>query len=113
MWLENMRFLDALYMTVITVSTVGFREVKDLSDIGKLWTIILIIFGWGTVSILITNVAAYFLSLEVFKRRYGMPKGISDHYIICGFGRMGKDSGGIPEKLPFPFYHRGKRPRKG
>ncbi len=90
MWLENMRFLDALYMTVITVSTVGFREVKDLSDIGKLWTIILIIFGWGTVSILITNVAAYFLSLEVFKRRYGMPKGISDHYIICGFGRMGR-----------------------
>src|SRR5512140_506279 len=89
MGLEGWRFLDALYMTIITLGTVGFKEVHDLSDAGKVFTITLIVFG---VSVLGYTVG----SLAQIQRIIGRKKvekkidSLTDHYIICGFGRIGQ-----------------------
>ncbi|PMP67373.1 MAG: potassium channel protein [Thermodesulfobacterium geofontis] len=93
--IENMDILNALYMTVITVATVGFKEVKDLSKAGKIFTILLIFSGFGVFAYAMTIGAKILIEgeiREVFKKRK-MKKEIDalkNHYIICGYGRMGK-----------------------
>ncbi len=95
MTIENMNFLNAFYMTIITVATVGFKEVKDLTDMGKMFTIILIICGFGVFAYSMTTGAKILIEgelKEVFKKKK-MKKQIGalkDHYIICGYGRMGR-----------------------
>ena len=94
-WMERMGTIDALYMTVITISTVGFGEVKPLSPIGRLFTIGLIFGGGGLVAYTLSGVAAFLLSGEwranrAHKRRRNMLTQISNHVIICGYGRVGR-----------------------
>lgn len=94
MGLEGWRVLDALYMTVITLGTVGFREVHELSDTGKIFTIFLIIFGVSVLGYLVGSLAQIMFEGQ-FQRIIGrkkvekMVEALKDHYIICGFGRMG------------------------
>ena len=94
MGIERWRFLDALYMTVITLGTVGFKEVHDLSDAGKIFTIFLIIIGVSVLGYLIGSLAQIMFEGQ-FQRIIGRKKvekmvdALKDHYIICGFGRMG------------------------
>ena len=94
MGIEGWRFLDALYMTVITLGTVGFKEVHDLNDAGKIFTIVLIIFGVSVLGYLIGSLAQIMFEGQ-FQRIIGrkkvekMVEALKDHYIICGFGRMG------------------------
>lgn len=92
--IEDMTFIDALYMTVITLATVGFREVKELSQEGKIFTIILILSGFGVFTYALTIGARIIIEgeiKEVFKKRKMRKKveALSDHYIVCGYGRMG------------------------
>lgn len=92
---EGMGLLDAFYMTVITVSTVGFGEVAPLSQSGRLFTAGLILFGVSTVaygySVLTTLIIEGQLKqIWVLRRRGKMLEKLKDHYIICGYGRMGK-----------------------
>jgi voltage-gated potassium channel len=94
-WLERMGTIDALYMTVITISTVGFGEVKPLSPIGRLFTIGLIFSGGGLVAYTLSGTAAFVLSGEwranwARKKRHSMLAHISHHVIICGYGRVGR-----------------------
>lgn len=94
MFIEDMTFLDALYMTVITLGTVGFKEVKELDDNGIIFTIILILTGFGLFSYTLTIGAKIIVEgeiKEVFKRRKMSKeiKSLSGHYVICGYGRMG------------------------
>ena len=94
-WLERMGTIDALYMTVITISTVGFGEVKPLSPIGRLFTIGLIFSGGGLVAYTLSDTAAFVLSGEwranwARKKRHSMLAQISHHVIICGYGRVGR-----------------------
>jgi voltage-gated potassium channel len=82
-------------MTIITISTVGYKEVGDLSTGGRLFTIILIISGVGTVLYALSAGARFMLEgelQEAFGRRRleKRVRELKDHYIICGFGRMGK-----------------------
>ncbi len=94
MGIEGWRFLDALYMTVITLSTVGFREVHDLSDSGKFFTMGLIIFGVSVLGYIVGSLAQIMFEGQ-FQRIIGRKKvekqveELKNHYIICGFGRMG------------------------
>lgn len=94
MIVEGMSFIDGLYMTVITISTVGFREVRDLSTQGRLFTIILIISGLFIAAFAVTVVSTFVIEGE-FKfllRRRMMEQSISklkDHYIVCGAGDTG------------------------
>jgi voltage-gated potassium channel len=89
-------FLDALYMTAITISTVGYGDVIGLDDkpFGKLFTIFFIFAGAGTVAYVFTSLAAYIIGGELRKvfRRRNMEKRIErmkNHYIVCGIGMVG------------------------
>lgn len=95
MLIEGWNFIDALYMTVITLASVGFKEVHDLSLFGRIFTIILIIGGVGTVAYALTAGAKIILEgelQEVYGRRRLEKKiqELKNHYIVCGYGRMGK-----------------------
>lgn len=94
MLIERWKFLDALYMTVITLGTVGFKEVHDLSDGGKVFTIVLIIVGVSVLGYIVGSLAQTIFEgqLQQILGRKKVQKRIEalkDHYIICGYGRMG------------------------
>jgi voltage-gated potassium channel len=85
---------DAIYMTVITLTTVGFREVRDLDATGRVWTMILSVAGvaiiFGSVGIVAESVLGEIASGR--RERRGMEERISalrDHYVVCGYGRVG------------------------
>jgi voltage-gated potassium channel len=95
MSIEKWGFLDALYMTVITLTTVGYEEIHRLSTSGRIFTIILAISGVGTVLYTLGIGAQFVLEGEIqqiFRRKRLEKKleELKDHYIICGYGRMGK-----------------------
>jgi len=97
MYLENYSFIDALYMTFITITTVGYSEVIPLSDPGKIFTILLIVFSLGVIGFIISSLGKYivegFLSKRI--RDYKINKKImksKDHVIVCGFGRNGRQA---------------------
>uniref|UniRef100_A0A831UG96 Potassium channel protein n=1 Tax=Geobacter metallireducens TaxID=28232 RepID=A0A831UG96_GEOME len=94
MAIEGWVFLDALYMTVITLGTVGFKEIHDLGDAGKIFTICLIIFGVSVLGYIVGSLAQIMFEGQI-QRIIGRKKverkieALRDHYIICGFGRIG------------------------
>jgi voltage-gated potassium channel len=95
MVIEKWSFLDALYMTVITISTVGYREVGIPSDAGKIFTIFVIFSGIGILFYFLGSIAQAMVELHVRaligRRKLGLRmRSTSDHYIVCGFGRLGK-----------------------
>jgi voltage-gated potassium channel len=95
MLIEGWRVVESLYMTVITLSTVGFSEVRPLSSTGRIFTTGLIVAGVGAVAYLFGTISQYIVSGELTGslRRSRMQKSLdamSDHYIICGFGRVGQ-----------------------
>lgn len=94
MFLENWNFEDSLYMTIITLTTTGFSEVKPLSYGGRLFTMILLIMGVGMVAYSATALMQLIFSYNFEeRRRRKMNKEIEslkNHTIIIGFGRMGK-----------------------
>jgi len=86
---------DAFYMTVTTIATVGFREVHPLSHEGQVFTVLLIVTGVGTAfytfTLLATLVVEGGLHRGVERRRFNrMLDTIRDHFIVCGYGRIGK-----------------------
>jgi len=94
MILEGWRFLDAFYMTIITVSTVGFREVHDLSGAGRVFTILVIVFGVSVLGYTVGKLAQIMFEGQIqrFLGRKKLEKSIDelrDHYIVCGYGRIG------------------------
>ncbi len=95
MAIEGMSFFDSLYMTVITITTVGFGEIRTLSVPGRVFTIILIFFGMGIIVYIVglwtQAIVELQLSTFIGRRKLGLQiKNIKDHYIVCGFGRIGK-----------------------
>ena len=94
MVIEGWRFLDAFYMTVITLGTVGFQEVHYLSDAGRVFTIVLIVVGVSCLGYIVGKLAQIMFEGQ-FQRFIGRQKlekrieSLKDHYIICGYGRIG------------------------
>jgi len=92
--IEGWSAWDAFYMTVISVTTVGYREVHDLSRAGQVFTAGLLITGVGAVFYTITLLAAGIIDSRVHprvqeKRRTRMIDRLTDHFILCGAGRIG------------------------
>ncbi len=95
--IEDFAFVNAFFMTIITVTTVGFETVEPLSDTGKIFTAFLIITSLGIFAYGITTLTRYILS-GVFRNYYKQAKmkkrisKLSKHIIVCGYGRVGKQS---------------------
>jgi voltage-gated potassium channel len=94
---ERWSFIDALYMTLITISTIGFKEVHDLDDdpVGRVWTMVLIISGVGALGYGTTSLVA--LAVEGTLRGYFRERRmrretgkLDNHYVLCGYGRVGR-----------------------
>ena len=97
MGIEGYSFFDALYMSVITITTVGFSEINPLSTNGRVFTIFLILIGFSSLAYTGSVVAESLLE-NVWKNKRGIGKmqkrinELSGHYIICGLGRVGRAS---------------------
>lgn len=93
-FIEGWSFIDALYMTVITITSVGFGEVNELSESGRWFTIFLILGTFGTFAYLITLVTSLIASGELgrsikkYRTMQEMEK-MQEHIIVCGLGRVG------------------------
>ncbi|MBN1338371.1 MAG: NAD-binding protein [Bacteroidales bacterium] len=96
MIIEGDPFLDAIYMTVITASTVGFGEIHKLSVAGKVFTIFLIISSFTTYAYALTTLSAHFFEgqLGVFIKGYQKKsiRKMENHVIVCGYGRNGQQA---------------------
>jgi voltage-gated potassium channel len=104
---EGWSFTDALYMTVITLTTVGYREVRELDTTGQLWTMVLLITGVGTlfyaavssVELVVEGTIRGYFGRRRMEAAIGKLNG---HQILCGYGRVGRQvaeefaSDGVP-----------------
>ena len=95
MTLEHWNFLDSLYMTVITISTVGFSEVNPVSNQGRILTMAVLISGLGVLAYVVgsltrTLVEGQLLEVMGRKKLERQIKKLKHHYIICGYGRVGR-----------------------
>ncbi|MFQ5865735.1 MAG: potassium channel family protein [bacterium] len=105
---ENWSLSDSLYMTIITISTVGFREVKQLSNEGRFFTACLIVMGIGTVGYGFGTLAAFFIEgelKELFRARKmeKILEKLHGHIIICGYGAEGRHAGEELQRSKVPF----------
>ena len=93
-WIEGMGWVDAAYMTIITVGTVGFGEIQPLSQTGRVFTMGLIVVGVGVGAWAISNLVEVALGQTLWTsvQRRKMTQSLSDlrdHYVVCGHGRLG------------------------
>jgi voltage-gated potassium channel len=94
-WVEQWNFFDSLWMTVITLTTVGYSEVRPLTQAGRVYSMVLMLSGIGILFYIITGLAKIIVEGEV---RHALGKRklqrhiqkLHGHYIICGFGRIGE-----------------------
>ncbi len=95
MFIEKFNFIDALFMTVITISTVGFEEVHQLSDVGKVFTAVYILLNLAIVAYVISTLTTFLFEGEIKKiiKTYSIIKKVekfNNHVIVCGYGRNGR-----------------------
>lgn len=95
--IEGWGILDSLYMTVITIGSVGYSEVKELSLVGRIFTIVFIVVGVGSVAASFTLLVETILSAELrgelqqIRMQRTIDK-LDEHVIVCGYGRVGKNA---------------------
>lgn len=90
--IEGWSWADSLYMTFITLTTIGFREVHSLSEAGRFFTILIGVTGIGSVAFIATRTAQVLLNTQAFRYRTMMRSinATSEHYILAGHGRIGQ-----------------------
>ncbi len=91
--LENWSYMDGLYMSFITLTTIGYTEVDELSDAGRIFTILYAFIGIGSVGFVTVRWARVLVDGSIIRKRHRMNRirQMKDHYIICGYGRVGRD----------------------
>lgn len=92
---EQWPWLDAVYMTVITLTTVGYGEIQPLGDRGRIFTIGLILAGVITIGYIVNRftealIEGYFIEGRRLKQQKKLVESLTEHFIICGFGRIGR-----------------------
>lgn len=93
--LEGWSFLDAVYMTVITLAGVGYGETNPLSQQGRIFTILLILLGLISIAYILNRfteafIQGYFQERLRYQRQKRLLNRLRNHYILCGYGRMGQ-----------------------
>ncbi len=107
-FIANYTWVDALYMTVITVTTVGFAEVQPLDAVAKMFTVFLILFSVFFITYAISVISEYMLSknnlgkLKQNKVKNKISK-LKNHVIICGYGRNGRQAAKKLAAYKVPF----------
>ncbi len=94
-FIEEMGWFDALYMTTITVTTIGFKEVFPLSTSGRLFTMVLAFAGVGVILVIASEFARAMLETDLrrvlgIRRELKLMKRLKNHIVVCGHGRMGQ-----------------------
>ncbi|MDC7233612.1 MAG: NAD-binding protein [Spirochaetales bacterium] len=108
MQLEGWSFGDSLYMTFVTISTVGFGEVHPLSDEGRYFTIGLILVSLLIIGYIITALMSFLFEGQLLhtmrdRRMKQFLAQVKDHFIICGFGEVGKETAEELGRIRVPF----------
>ncbi len=108
MLLENTSFVDGLYLTVITITTVGYGDIVPIHPEGRLFTVVLVCCGVGYVMYVFSQITEAMVAggLQKIVERRKMHKKINqlkDHYIVCGFGRIGLEICSILQENNRPF----------
>jgi len=93
--IEGWSLIDAVYMTAITLSTVGYKEVHALSDSGRIFTVVLVIFGVGFSAYVAAAIVQFMVEIRIRtilgRRRLDRKLNrMKNHYIVCGYGRIGR-----------------------
>jgi voltage-gated potassium channel len=105
---EHYSWFDAFYMTLITISTVGYAEVHPLSHAGRVFNSFLIFFGVIIMLLAVGGMTQVIIELELnqyFQKRRSkkMIESLHDHYIVCGFGRVGRGAASELRRAKAPF----------
>lgn len=106
--IEGYPLFDAFYMTLITITTVGYQELHPLSQAGRIFNSFLILFGVSGVLFSVGSMTQTIIELEL-QDRYGKRKtrrmisALKEHYIICGFGRVGRNAAFELQRAKAPF----------
>jgi len=108
MVIEGWSFLDAVFMTIITLSTIGYGEVHPLSDTGRIFSIVLIFLGVGGMSYALTTMVQYFMGGELAlimgrRKMKDRIQNLKDHIILCGYRRVGREVARVFEEEGMPF----------
>ncbi|RZM74878.1 potassium channel family protein [Leptolyngbya iicbica] len=105
---EGWTWLDAVYMSVITLATVGFAEVQPLGARGRIFTIVLILMGVVVIGYILNSfsealIQGHFQAGIRLRQRRRLMDSLQQHYIICGFGRTGRQVAAefSLERIPF------------
>ncbi|MFC1950047.1 potassium channel family protein [Chloroflexota bacterium] len=106
--IEDWSFIDALYMTIITITTVGYAEVHPLTTAGRIFSIFLIVGGVGGVLFVLSGIVEYIIEghLGATWGRRRMETNIAklkEHFILCGYGRVGQEIARIFNEEGVPF----------
>jgi len=106
--IESWDFFDSLYMTIITITTLGFQEIHTLSDTGRIFTMFLVVIGLGVITMSAANIAGFIVENELTnvlerKKMLNKIKKLTNHYIICGFGRIGSSICSSLREQDIPF----------
>ena len=94
--IEGWSLSDAIYMTVMVVTTIGFREVQPLDEEGRIFTMVLAVTGVGAIFYALVGLFQFLLEGELaailgVRRMKGRIESLRDHYILCGYGRVGSE----------------------
>jgi voltage-gated potassium channel len=108
MLIEHYTFREAMYMTTLAITTVGFGEVRPLSDSGQIFTTFLLIISWVALAFVLGSITQFVVNGEIknFFKHYRMTMKINNlknHVVLCGFGRNGQQAAKtfIAHKIPF------------
>lgn len=107
-FIEGYSFFDAFYMTLITITTVGYQEIHPLSHAGRLFNSFLILFGVTAMFVAVGAMTQTIIELQL-QDRYGERRRrravmqMTDHYIVCGFGRVGRSAAFELQRAGAPF----------
>ena len=108
MLIEHFNFIEAVYMTTISVTTTGFTEVHPLSPAGRVFTVFLLVMSWTAFAFAVTRITQYVVSGEINKyiktrRIMSSIDKLSGHVIVCGYGRNGHQAAQILQYHNQPY----------